>query len=636
MATKTRLQVAAELLQQGRLTEARARLLKELKLAPQSAPALQLLGVVAFEMGRHDEAIGHLRRAAQIAPSMPGPQLNLGKALIGAGRLDEAGKVLEEATRRWPDIAEGRMSYGNVLYAQRKPELAAEEYRAAIRLAPTWTDAYDNLARTLYGLKEYARVCSVSERLLELEPTSASGWLYLTMGRQAVCAWEDSEARLAKAADLVRHGHIDYGGMAFASMTFWDDAALHRRCADLTQAQYVPRAGTPAPPRPSARTSGRMRVAYVSADYRRHPMARLTAPLVEAHDRDRFEIVGISLGRDDGSAERQRFLKAFDRFVDLREASTEAIVQATRELDIDIAVDLMVYTMDCRPDVFIRRIAPAQVNFLGFPGTSAIEAMDYMVIDPFIAAGNLLATEKLVILPDCYQSNDAIGAGPADPPGRPSCGLPEDAFVFCSFNDIKKLTPEVFELWMRLLRRVEGSVIWLLKPADAAIGNLRREAERRGVDPARLVFAERVPNDVHIARNALPDLHLDTFPYNAHTTASDALRAGCPILTRAGDSFPARVCGSLLTTIGVPELITHSAEEYEALAVRLAHDRPLLAGLRRRIEDGRATSPLFDPARFCRHIERAYEAMIELSRAAKPPQAIDLRIPAGAGRRPTT
>jgi predicted O-linked N-acetylglucosamine transferase (SPINDLY family) len=625
MAAKTRLHAAADLLRQGRLTEARTRLLKELRLEPQSAAALELLGVVTFEMGRHEEAIGHLGRAAQMLPSSPGPRLNLGKALLEAGRLDEAAKVLEEAVRRWPDIAEGRMSCGNARLLQGRLASAAEEYQAAIKLAPKSAAPYVNLARVLYSLNDFEGVCGVADRLLAIERISAPGWLYQTMGRQRLCLWEDHEAQRARAADLVRRGHAVFG-MALAGMMLWDDADLHGRCAELTKGLHASGAETFSPPRFRVRSNGRIRVAYVSADYRRHPMAGLTAPLVEGHDRDRFEIVGISLGQDDGSPERHRFAKTFDRFIDVHASSTDAIVRGMREMELDVAVDLMGYTAECRPRIFIDRVAPVQVNYLGFPGTTAIAAMDYILVDPFVADGGLRqsATEKLAILPGCYQSNDALVQLP-DPPSRSACGLPEDAFVFCSFNQARKLTPEVFDQWMRILRRVEGSVLWLLKPADTVAAALRSEAERRGVAPERIVLADRVPNDVHIARNGVADLHLDTFPYNAHTTASDALRAGCPILTRAGISFPARVCGSLLTTIGVPELITHSAEEYEALAVRLAHDKALLSGLRRRIEEGRARSPLFDPARFCRNIERAYEAMVGLSRAGKPPEEIDVR-----------
>jgi predicted O-linked N-acetylglucosamine transferase (SPINDLY family) len=309
-------------------------------------------------------------------------------------------------------------------------------------------------------------------------------------------------------------------------------------------------------------------------------------------------------------------------------------------MEIDVAVDLMGYTTGCRPLIFIERVAPVQASFLGFPGTTGIAAMDYLLVDPFVAAGAIrdTASEKLAILPDCILPADAWAEPRGEPPSRASCGLPEDAFVLCSFNDRRKLTPQVFDCWMRIMRRIDGSVLWLPKPPDAAAAALRGEAERRGVEPRRIVFAERVPSlESHIARNALPDLHLDTFPYNAHTTASDALRAGAPILTRAGESFSARVCGSLLATIGVPELITTSAEQYEALAVRLARDKALLAGLRRRIERARAHAPLFDTARFCRGIERAFETMIERARAGKPPAEIDVqaRLERQSGNRAT-
>jgi protein O-GlcNAc transferase len=627
MATKTRLQVAAELLGQGRLAEAKAKLVKELRLDPQSSPAAELLGAVLFEMGKHDEAIEHLRRALRLAPSSPGPRLNLGKALLEGGRADEAVETLAEAVRRWPDIAVGRFSYANALLAKGEHRRAIEEYRVAIGLAPRDAGAYANLALALSDLEEHEAVCEVCERLLGLEPSSPEGGFLLARSSQILCAWDGHEVRLARFAKLVQHGHFQRG-MARTSMLFWDNASLHRRCAELAARYYSADKRIAAPAKLSARKSRRIRVAYVSADFRQHPVTWLIAGLIEGHDRDRFEIVGISLGRDDGSAERHRLAKAFDRFLDVNERPTDAIVQAMREMEIDIAVDLMGYTRGCRPGIFLQRVAPVQASYLGYPGTSGIAEMDYLLVDPFIAAGELrqAVTERLAILPDCYLCNDSLGQTLAGPPSRSSCGLPEDAFVLCSFNDRRKLTPEVFDQWMRIMHQIEGSVLWLREPPGSIAAALRTEAECRGMDPGRIIFADRVDShEAHIARNGVPDLHLDTFPYNAHTTASDALRAGCPILTRSGTSFPARVCGSLLTTIGVPELITHSAEEYESLALRLARDKAMLSELRRRIEHGRAHSPLFDTARFCRTIERAYEAMIERSRAGKPPAEIDVR-----------
>jgi predicted O-linked N-acetylglucosamine transferase (SPINDLY family) len=535
-----------------------------------------------------------LRTCCTLSPTSPGPPLNLGKALLETGRNDAAAAVLEAAVRKWPQIGEGHHTYGNALAALGKHRQAADAYRAAIRLAPGEDSLYENLGLTLTDL----------------------------------CAWDGHAELTGRLAKLVKDGRAGRG-MPLLSMLLWDDGSLHRRSAELAARTYAQgEKAALAPPRPRTRRGARIRVAYVSADFRRHPVARLVAGLIEAHDRTRFEIIGISIGRDDGSAERQRLAGAFDRFLDMRTHSAGAVVQTMREHEIDVAVDLMGYTDDCRPQIFLSRAAPVQVNFLGFPGTSGMAAMDYIVVDPFIASGDLrsVATEKLVILPDCYQCNQGWRPPAVEVPSRSDCGLPEDGVVFCNFNQAKKITPDVYDLWMRILRRVEGSVLWLLKPPDAAAANLRSEAERRGVDPQRVVFADRVEHELHIARNGLPDLHLDTFPYNAHTTASDALRGGAPILTRAGASFPARVCASLLTTIGVPELITVSPEAYANLAVELAHDRERLAALRRRIEHGRAHSPLFDTVRFCRNIEAAYSAMVEHSRAGEAPEEIDMRI----------
>jgi predicted O-linked N-acetylglucosamine transferase (SPINDLY family) len=325
-------------------------------------------------------------------------------------------------------------------------------------------------------------------------------------------------------------------------------------------------------------------------------------------------------------------MAAFDRVLDVPNAPTDGIVAAMREMELDIAVDLMGHTTHCRPGIFLQRAAPVQASYLGFPGPSGIEGIDYTIADPFVAGGDLRrsAAERLVLLPDCYYCSDDKQEIPATPPTRASCGLPEDGFVFCCFNDGKKLTPPVFDQWMRILREVEGSVLWLMASGSDAERNLRSEAERRGVAGGRLVFAGYVGHHDHLARNAVPDLHLDTFPYGAHTTASDALWAGAPILTRAGSSFASRVCGSLLTTIGAPELVTTSAEDYQALAIQLARDKPALAELRRRIKHGRASSPLFDTARFCRNLERAYEAMVERSRAGQPAAEIDARSLAGS------
>jgi len=629
---KTRLQAAAELLQAGRLAEAKTKLLKELRLAPQSAAALQLLGAVASQMGRHDEAIGYLRRAARLAPTAPGPQLNLGTALLLARRYEEAADTLRDAVSSWPDIPEGRLSFGNALLALTKREQAAAEYHAAMRLGPRQVGTCTNLAIALFSIKDFQAAFQVCEHLLRLDPSAVAGQFLLAMNRQILCSWEGHEAWVSNLGALAEHAQ-PIVGMAFFSMLWCDDARLHRRYAELETTFYSASARVPPSPKRVARTNGKVRVAYVSADFRRHPTTALITGVFEHHDRDRFDIVGVSLGENDHSPERRRVEAAFDKFLDVPDDPADAIVTAMREMEVDIAVDLMAHTTHCRPGIFLHRAAPVQVSYLGFPGPSGIDGIDYTIADPFVAAGDLRrwVSEKLVILPDCYQCNDDKQVLAGERPSRASCGLPEDAFVFCSFNHPKKLTPPVFDIWMRILREIEGSVLWLMNAAGISEGNLRTEAERRGIDPARLIFASYASHSHHLARNAVADLHLDTFPYGAHTTASDALWVGAPILTRAGSSFASRVCGSLLATIGVPELITTNAEDYAALAIRLAHDKPMLAELRRRIEHGRSNSPLFDTARFCRNLEQAYIAMVELSRAGRPPAEIDFRaLPGGA------
>ena len=355
--------------------------------------------------------------------------------------------------------------------------------------------------------------------------------------------------------------------------------------------------------------------------------------LFEAHDRKRFDVIGVALNAADESAEYRRSREAFDVFLDVHaHKGVDTIAQMMREREVDIAIDLMGFTANARSGLFVRRAAPIQVNFLGFPGTSGIPNMDYMVVDPFIATSELrrAASEKLVILPDCYQCNDSKRPPIGDVPSRADCGLPERGFVFSNFNAQRKITPQVFAVWMRILQRVEDSVLWLYvgpegPTGDTAARNLRREAAKHGVAPGRLVFAGPLPGEQHMARLALADLNLDSFPYTSHTTGSDALWAGCPIVTLAGTSFPSRVCGSLLTTIGVPELVTTNFDDYETLAVELAGNRERLDRIKQKIIQGRATSPLFDTQRFCRNLEKAYEEMIRIAATGSRPAEIDVR-----------
>jgi predicted O-linked N-acetylglucosamine transferase (SPINDLY family) len=350
------------------------------------------------------------------------------------------------------------------------------------------------------------------------------------------------------------------------------------------------------------------------------------AELFELHDRQRFEIIGVSFGADDGSAIRARVASAFDQFHDVESQSDLEIARLVNELAVDIAVDLNGYTESARPTVLAQRPAPIQANYLGFLGTMGAVFIDYVIGDEVILPPEQqpFYTEQIVRLPDCFQVNDSTRKISARTPSRREAGLPERGFVFCCFNGNYKITAPVFDVWTRLLKAVDGSVLWLMHSNEAAAAKLRHEAAARGVDPARLVFAAKAAPEDHLARHRLADLFLDTLPINAGATASDALWAGLPIVTRIGETFPGRISASLLRAVGLGELVTHSADEYEALALQLARDPARLAALRRRLHDNRLTAPLFDTDRFRRHLEAAYTTMYEINRRGESPRSFSV------------
>ena len=347
------------------------------------------------------------------------------------------------------------------------------------------------------------------------------------------------------------------------------------------------------------------------------------AGVFEQHDKNRFEIHAVSFGRDDGSPIRRRLTSAFEHFIDVREKSDSAVAGLLRERAMDIVVDLKGFTKECRPGILAFRPAPIQVNYLGFPGTMGASYIDYMIADRTVVpeAHRPNYTEKLVYLPDTYQCNDSkrpIGDKTAT---RADYGLPDKGFVFCCFNHNYKITPEVFDVWMRVLARTDGSVLWLLRSNGVAENNLRREAKSRGISGERLIFAPLVPSAEHLARLRLADLFLDTLPCGAHTTASDALWSGVPVLTRMGSGFAGRVGASLLNAVGLSEMVTYSMAEYEERALSLVRDRALLADIRNKLARNRLTHPLFDTIRFTRHLEAAYVRMVERHRNGEAPEA---------------
>ncbi len=409
-----------------------------------------------------------------------------------------------------------------------------------------------------------------------------------------------------------------------------DDLQLQRRVAEIATAAYDSVA-SPLPAISPKRRREIIRLGYYSADFHGHATANLAAGLFELHDRKRFELVALSFGPNRNDPMRQRLIKAFDRFIDVSQRSDHEVAQLSRDLEIDIALDLKGYTRDARPGIFMQRAAPIQVNYLGFPGTMAANCIDYIVADPIVIpqASRAHYSENVAYLPHSYQVNDRNRAPAGPESSRTQLELPPDAFIFCSFNSPYKITPATFDGWMRILRRVPKSLLWLYADNQAAAGNLRREAAQRGVDGVRIRFAMPVPQAQHLARQAAADLFLDAFPCGAHTTASDALWMGLPVLTRTGESFQSRVAASLLLAIGLPELVTTADDQYEAMAISLATDPPRMAAVRARLRANRLTTPLFDTALYTQHLEQAFREMHERYQAGLTPA--DIHIAHGIG-----
>lgn len=594
----------------GRPADAVASYDRALAIEPRVADTHYNRGGALSRLGRFEEAVADYDRALALDPGHALAHGNRGNALLALGRAEEAVASYDEALALKPDDAASHHNRGNALLALGRFEEAVAGYDRAIALRPGSTQAHANRGSALKELGRFADALASLDEAIAIDARHKHA-----IGAAAECAM-----RLCDWGWRERHGEELHRAIAerasvvppFVALVHFDDPALLLRCAETWVGDQVR-----IPPRPRSRApawrNDRIRVAYLSADFRRHATAYLIAELIERHDRRRFEVVGVSFGPDDGSDMRARMAGAFDRFLDVAGTTDEEAARLIGDSRVDIAIDLMGHTQHARPGILAFHPAPIQAGYLGFPGTTGAGFLDYVIADPVVAPFDRqpFFTERIVHLPDCYQVNDSTRVIAARASTREECGLPAEGLVFCCFNTSWKITPAVFDAWMRLLGAVPGSVLWLLHDNPLAEWNLRARATARGVDPARLVFAGRAAPEEHLARHRLADLFLDTLPYNAHTTASDALRAGLPLVTCCGDAFAARVAASLLRAVGLPELVTTSLPDYEALALRLATDDASRGRLRARLEASLPTCPLFDAERFRRHIEAAYETMWE-------------------------
>lgn len=596
---------------------------KALELNPKVAETWNNRGTVLNNLKQHERAIADFDQAISLNPSYAGAFCNRGKALAALGRCSDALAAYECALGLEPDFAEAWVGRGALLHKLKRYDEALAACDRASALKPNLAEAWYERGHVFNALNRHDQAFAAYDKAFALKPELVGVEGARLYSRIHLCDWRDYAAETTHLIRRVRSGESVASPFLLLGIpsTAQDQLMCARLCSTALRAATATR-------QHEKYRHDRIRIAYVSGDFRDHPVAYLMAGVFEGHDDKRFETFALSFGSSAPGAMRARLEKAFERFIDVGERSDADAAHLMRTLEIDIAVDLMGYTAGCRPGIFSYRPAPIQVGYLGYAGTTGASYIDYLIADHTVVPPEHRDhySEKIVYLPNSFMPNDVSTRLVAErTPDRGEFGLPQAGFVFCAFNNTYKLNPEIFDSWAKILKSVEGSVLWLSAFNVTAVANLTREMDARGVDPKRLVFAGRLPSLAdHLARHRLADLYLDTLPYNAHASASDALWAGLPVLTQVGDTFAGRVGASLLSAIGLPELIVKARSDYEKAAVDLARDSEKLKLIRDKLARNRLTTALFDIHSVTRHIEEAYTAMYERLQSGMPPDHIQV------------
>ncbi len=628
---------------------------RALALKPDLEHAWLGRGNVFLELKRHDDALAAYDEALALKPDLENAWLGRGNLFGQLKRYGDALAAYDEALALEPNLEHAWLGRGNIFLELKRYDDALAAYDKALVLEPGLENAWLGRGNLFGELKRYDDAFAAYDNALALKPNLETAWfgrgtLFIELER-----YDDAFAAYNRALALKPDLISAEGARLRAKMHLCDWSNFKAECEHLTSSVSAKKTNTDpftflaisSSPEDQLQCANlwvaekfapsqnpvwlgeryihdRIRVAYMSADFHQHATACLMAGMFESHDKSRFEITAISIGPDDNSEMRRRLRHCFEHFVDARALSDEEIVSRIRGLEIDILIDLKGFTRDARTNVFARRPAPIQVNYIGYPGTMGASYIDYIIADRTVIPDECrkFYSEKIVVMPNTYQVNDSRRIISDNTVNPADLGLPSRGFVFCCFNNNYKITPDLFDCWMRILARVEGSVLWLLQDNVFAAENLRKEASRRGVDGERLVFSGRIPLPEHLARHKLADLCLDTVPCNAHTTASDALWAGVPVLTCAGETFAGRVAASLLRAVGLPELVTTTLDAYQQMAVELATSHERLQIIKGELAKNRLRAPLFNTALYTKHIEAAYRAMYECYQAGLPPDHI--------------
>jgi predicted O-linked N-acetylglucosamine transferase (SPINDLY family) len=579
-------------------------------------------GVALNNLKRYEQALVSYSRAIEIEPDYALAWSNRGSVLNDLKRHEEALGNCERAIEIKPDYAEAWSNRGNALNDLKRYEQALASFDRAIEIRPDFALAWSNRGYVLNNLKRYEEAIASLERSIEFNPNAEFVLGELVHTQMKICDWSNLERRLQTIEAGIMSGNTV--SRPFSVLGLFDKPKLQRQCAEIYAKQELSQ--TSQLGAIIKRSKGKkIRIGYFSMDFWEHPVSQLMVEIIELHNRDRFEIYAFSFGVDTKDQMRQRMEKAFDRFFDVKNFSELEIARLAREQAIDIAIDLGGYTKDSRAQIFAERVAPLQINYLGYPGTLGSECTDYFMGDRVtIPDDNYINfSEKIIFLPNSFQPNPRQRLIADKKVSRQSYKLPESGFIFCCFNNTWKITPDIFESWIRILNKVKDSILWLSDTHPIAKRNMLTVFTANNIHLSRIVFAERLPSLAdHLQRYLSVNLFLDTFPYCAHTTASDALWAGLPVLTRSGESFVSRGAASQLSNIGLTELVTSSNDDYESLAIELATNPEKLLALKAKLASNRTTAPLFNPQLLTQHIESAYQATYDRYHAGLPPDHI--------------
>ena len=577
-------------------------------LNPEAANAHFNKGLVLLTLNECPKALSCFQEAARLQPDSSSYAYQCGLAHQNLVQFTEAIQCFDAALRIEPSFADALNDKGYCLQQLRKNPLALTCFQQAVAVDPAHAAAWQNQGTLLLAAKEWAQALRCLEKAYALNSDSPYLLGVLLHTQMQVADWHNLDDRIRAMAGKVHRQHAVVP--PFVSLTVSSDMALQSKASKIWVRDKFAAYLDIAPVQPY-KDHARIRIGYFSADFQEHATAYLMAELFELHDKNQIEIFAYSFGPPQNDAMRQRLTHAFEHFHDVAHLTDSQLVALARSHEIDIALDLKGYTTESRADLFAMRVAPVQASYLGYPGNMGAPFIDYLIADPVVVPQDQLThySEKIVYLPGCYQPNDRKRKISDKPFTRQEAGLPEQGFVFCNFNNTYKITPTTLDSWVRILNKVPGSVLWLLADNALALQNLKDEAAFRGLDTNRLIFAPRIPLDVHLARHCLADLFLDTFPYNAHTTASDALWAGLPVLTCMGKTFANRVAGSVVSAMGMPELICDSETDMERRAVSLALNVRVLTDIKTKLKQQRSACALFDTPQYVTHLESAFKQM---------------------------